>query len=1693
MVNANPGPGLAQDAVNANPGPGLAQDAQPGTIVFDFEDDPPGTATPFSDTEGGITATFASPADPGGFSGFGAPGDFVNLSGNMVYDPGPAGASFIPLIVSFSKPVSSVSLNFATDDFFSGASTFTLQAFSGGLGGKSVGFATAVGTPLITFPEGLISFSSGGRPFDTLQLSTVGSAPYFAVDNIAVSVMPAIAVTAPSFDDTDGGVDFSYTISGADLPQATTVALYWSPVSTFDPTNIGQYTQTYSMPTQTAQSQTPYSVHVEPTDLTTPPPLGTKYLLAVIDPDNQIVGFDETNNVASVASPPAVVNVITHGFNPLENETTFLAPFVSLGNELDNLPHQVDPGSALDGQVKSYVDQWDSTSGWVGAIVSVASSLFLPFPSNALALESAELFMNKAASNAEQAAQSIAAYITNPQNGYLISPVYDQAIDLIGHSRGAAVNARVSQLLNTEYGYTVDQYTSLDGYSTDWPFPSNILGDISITDTATADRKVNYEVQQGLGQVLAQLLEPIVGVLPEAEIAALILDATSWRAPDRAAAGFEDDTILGSGQYPFSNHINVVQLYENPNNIDPTTGEPYLYDNYEGQNLDDPPDPSPSIIPAVSLPGIAAAMSTADVPQASASAAATTVNYSNFTDGSFKTLGMFWNQLEAANISTGGNVLLNYWLGMVDDPTQLLASTWTVTGDAKLVQDGDSAVAELDQTTGTTSIGQYLELDSQASSIGFDMSVLSANPGDQLQVLFNNNVLGTFDLSSPSASGHETVSLAGYASQMGEVSFQLVGPAGDTAKVQLDNLTVNEANAPLTIDPIRAQSALAGTTLVVPVTANDSAPGRTITYSLDPGGASGATIDPNSGVLTWDVPISETPGDYPVTVRVTDNGSPSLSVTTSFTVTVGFIQQPTNLSTVSGIGTYDGAATLTATLASDGSPLAGKIVSFTLNNGGNVTNVGTATTDQNGVATLTGVSLAGFNVGTSSGAITASFAGDSTDEGTSASGNLTVNPAQQTPTITWNPSSPITYGTALGATQLDATATVNGVPVSGTFAYTPDAGTVLQAGLGQPLNVIFTPDDTVDFATATGSTTLDVLKATPTVNVTGADVTYDGNAHPASATITGVNGDDLSGLLTVSYVPSVESDAGPAQAGTYTATASFGGDSDYNPASASATVQIAQATPTITWPNPASITYGTPLGAAQLDATANVSGAFAYSPAAGTVPSAGNNQTLSVYFTPTDSVDYTNASASATINVAQATPTVTWPNPANITYGTPLGAAQLDATANVSGAFTYTPAAGTVLSAGNNQTLSVYFTPTDTSDYTSTSATATINVAQHATTTTLAASTPEGAPGQTITFTASVAGGLPSPYLPTGSVQFQINGVNVGSLVPLTAKDTAPFSTTEPASGSFKVTAVYSADANFTASTSPAYTETVLSPGVYAVGTTLYVVGANTSDYALISPWGSKLDGSTGLAVVATLNNAITAKAFNQTFTAIDVFGYGGNDSFLLIPTLTLTTTVVEGNGNNYLLLAGGNDSVTLGSGSNRVFGCNGNKTITASDAAGTSGYISLGNGNENIQLGAGNNTVSLGNGNDYVGAGDGNDNVKLGNGSDVIVEGNGNDHVSAGNGSDLVVGGLGQHTIQLGNGNDILIDGSATVVNSGDSLRQILSDWNSSSSASVNTRLKVVYNTSHPNVLKAGSGRDWFFFKYSKDVTNKKSTDRLN
>ena len=108
---------------------------------------------------------------------------------------------------------------------------------------------------------------------------------------------------------------------------------------------------------------------------------------------------------------------------------------------------------------------------------------------------------------------------------------------------------------------------------------------------------------------------------------------------------------------------------------------------------------------------------------------------------------------------------------------------------------------------------------------------------------------------------------------------------------------------------------------------------------------------------------------------------------------------------------------------------------------------------------------------------------------------------------------------------------------------------------------------------------------------------------------------------------------------------------DYKTATADTTIVVAQATPTITWASPVGIVYGTALSAAQLDATSNVAGTFAYSPAAGSLPNAGTRDAVGDLH-PTDTTDYKTATADTTIVVAQATPMITWAAPASIVYGT---------------------------------------------------------------------------------------------------------------------------------------------------------------------------------------------------------------------------------------------------------------------------------------------------------------------------------------------------------------------------------------------------------------------------------------------------------
>lgn len=213
------------------------------------------------------------------------------------------------------------------------------------------------------------------------------------------------------------------------------------------------------------------------------------------------------------------------------------------------------------------------------------------------------------------------------------------------------------------------------------------------------------------------------------------------------------------------------------------------------------------------------------------------------------------------------------------------------------------------------------------------------------------------------------------------------------------------------------------------------------------------------------------------------------------------------------------------------------------------------------------------------------------------------------PIITWPAPGPVSYGTLLSEEQLNASASTQG-----SFIYDPQAGILLEPGTHFLLTT-FTPMDTTTYLGTDKTVALTVNKRVPVIN----------------------------------------------------------------------------------WPEPKPIVYGTKLSAEQLNATADTAGSFLYSPSKGTLLNAGTHN-LKVTFIPTDNTHYTTKDQTVSLTVEKARPEVLWPEPSPILQGTPLSENELNATANIPGAFTYDPTLETLLPLGTH-ILNATFTPEDSVNY----------------------------------------------------------------------------------------------------------------------------------------------------------------------------------------------------------------------------------------------------------------------------------------------------------------------------------------------------------------------------------------------------------
>jgi hypothetical protein len=148
--------------------------------------------------------------------------------------------------------------------------------------------------------------------------------------------------------------------------------------------------------------------------------------------------------------------------------------------------------------------------------------------------------------------------------------------------------------------------------------------------------------------------------------------------------------------------------------------------------------------------------------------------------------------------------------------------------------------------------------------------------------------------------------------------------------------------------------------------------------------------------------------------------------------------------------------------------------------------------------------------------LTATFTPTDTTDYTTATASVTLTVNKATPTITWATPKAIIFGTALSATQLDASS-----PVAGTFTYSPAAGTVLAVG-AQTLKVTFAPKDSADYTTAAGSVTLTVNPAPSfTLAASPASMTVtQGASGKSTIAVTALNGFTGKVTLAASGLPS---------------------------------------------------------------------------------------------------------------------------------------------------------------------------------------------------------------------------------------------------------------------------------------------------------------------------------------------------------------------------------------------------------------------------------------------------------------------------------------------------------------------------------------------------------------------------------------------
>jgi len=519
-----------------------------------------------------------------------------------------------------------------------------------------------------------------------------------------------------------------------------------------------------------------------------------------------------------------------------------------------------------------------------------------------------------------------------------------------------------------------------------------------------------------------------------------------------------------------------------------------------------------------------------------------------------------------------------------------------------------------------------------------------------------NTVSGQGSSTAPSIAGTYTV-VAAFTSSDPNYGNTDSEPLSFTIGQATPVLTLGDAGGTFNGSPFPAAATIEGVASGVDNTPSNSLEGVGLTLTYYAGStASGA-------------PLSDAPsaaGTY--TVVASFAGSQDYaSESETDTFTIG--QATPNVTASDAGGTYNGdpfqaAGTVAGVNGTPGSTLEGVGLTFTYYAGSTVSE-----TPLSGAPSIAGTYTA-----------QTTFAGSQDYSGTSNSTTFTIGQAM--PTVTVSDAGGTFNGSPFTAT--DSVTGVSGTPgstlegVGLTLAYyagTTTNGTPLSAA---PSNAgTYTVEASFagsrDYNGASNSITFTIGQVTPSVTVTDAGGTYNGNPHPASATATGVGEATVSGNFAFAYyvgstVTGTPTSTAPTNAGTYTVVTAFTStNSNYvtGPTeSGPVTFTIGQATLTVVTTDTGGPANGNSYPASATATGvggATVSGAFAFtyyvgSTATGTgsatAPSAAGTYTVVAAFTSTNSNYVTGPTDSApvtfTITATSTGPAISAPSTATV-------------------------------------------------------------------------------------------------------------------------------------------------------------------------------------------------------------------------------------------------------------------------------------------------------------------------------------------------------------------------------------------------------------------------------------------------------------